>query len=384
MPPCNFIQSSNSRPCSVSVHEGHCVRHQRVAERLPPRRPDQCEHYTPTRWCSHTIQNGKRFCPHHYTQALRFSVNLVDLLEIVPHGEAFIFQYARQWRERYNQGTMTYIDLVRLFLALVSREHPEMDNPTRIDAGLKRLWADEIRPQGIEPEWWEVIVPPPPVPRPRRRAFEEIIAAQEQLREQRRRVRVRAVVGDLDRLARDSQNVHTAEVVRQTREGEERLLSMPTNGKDSRIQIVHAFSARFKGDFDHFTSIIADISLWYNRSEVRVRGDKLYARLLDGLWTLIQQQSKDIRTELVTRLWQEVSESHGMCAEGHISRLMNVMVGFDDNFKPPVTQGQLLQDRLAAISLADYSLEKKLKEAEAVLEELHVPHAERAVWLDAF
>jgi hypothetical protein len=73
-----------------------------------------------------------------------------------------------------------------------------------------------------------------------------------------------------------------------------------------------------------------------------------------------------------------------MCAEGHISRLVNVMVGFNDHFKPSMSTGELLQSRLAAISVLNISLELKLKEARLVLEELHIPTDEHAVWLEAF
>jgi chaperonin cofactor prefoldin len=60
------------------------------------------------------------------------------------------------------------------------------------------------------------------------------------------------------------------------------------------------------------------------------------------------------------------------------------MVGFNDHFKPPVSTGEVLQTRLAAISVSNVSLEMKLKEARVVLEELHIPTAEHAVWLEAF
>ena len=373
MPSCNFIQKTNLRPCSVHVHEGHCGRHATLALTLPPLVPNTCEFHYNHDWCGQPVRPGKRFCPHHYRVAIRSSINLVELLESVPPGEAALFEHVRWWRQRVDRGTLTYVDLKALFVSLVEREHPHMYENVHMPPDILRFWAEEIRPPGMRPEWWEdprvqdawnqhnaqvaqPRAPPPPPVEPNR----------------------------LHRLARDAQNVHTPEVVRQSREGEELLLAVPTNGKHTCIEITHAFSARFKGDFSHFLGVLTDINTWYTRTEVRVRGDRLYARLLDGLWALIQQQPKDIRTELVTRLWQEIGEANGMCAEGHISRLVNVMVGFNDHFKPPVSTGELLQTRLAASSVSNVSLEMKLKEARAVLEELHIPTAEHAVWLEAF
>ena len=370
MPPCNFIQKTNLRPCSVYVREGHCARHSTLALTLPPLVPNTCEFHHHN-WCGQPIQPGKRFCPHHYRVALRSSINLIELLESVPPGEEALFEHVRQWRQRVDRRTLTYVDLKALFVSLVEREHPHMYEAVHMPPNMLRFWAQEIRPPGMRPEWWEdprvqdvwnqhhaqVAQPGPPPP---------------------------AETNRLRRLARDGQNVHTPEVVRQSREGEELLLAVPTNGKHTCIEITHAFSARFKGDFSHFVGILTDINTWYARTEVRVRGDRLYARLLDGLWTMIKQQPTDIRTELVTRLWQEIGESNGMCAEGHISRLVNVMVGFNDHFKPSMSTGELLQSRLAAISVSNISLELKLKEARLVLEDLHIPTDEHAVWLEAF
>jgi hypothetical protein len=267
---------------------------------------------------------------------------------------------------------MHYFDLMTAFLTLVEREHPHMYENLHLPVNILRLWTVEIRPPHIRPEWWED-------------ARVQNAWTEEAARIAQPRAPPRPPAENrLQRLAGDAQNVHTTEVVRQSREGEELLLAVPTDGKHTCIEITTAFSARFKGDFSHFLGILTDINTWYSRSEVRVRGDRLYARLLDGLWALIKQQPKDIRTELVTRLWQEIGEANGMCAEGHISRLVNVMVGFNDHFKPPVSTGELLQSRLAAISVSNVSLEMKLKEARAVLEELHIPTAEHAVWLEAF
>ena len=373
MPPCNFIQKTNLRPCTVHVREGHCGRHATLAITLPPLVPLTCEfHFQNNTWCGQPVQHRKRFCPHHYQVALRTSINPIELVESVPPGEEALFQYARRWRQRFDRGTMHYFDLMTAFLALVEREHPHMYEHLHLPVNILRFWSEEIRPPHIRPEWWEDA-----------RVQNAWTEEAERIAQPRAPPRPPAQ-NRLQRLAADAQNVHPTEVVRQSREGEDVLLTVRTDGKDPRIQIFHAFASRFQGDFNHFTSIMIDVNLWYNRTEVRERGDKLYARLLQGLWTLIQEQPKETRMELVTRLWQEINESNGLCAEGHISRLVNVMVGFNDHFKPPVSTGEVLQTRLAAISVSNVSLEMKLKEARVVLEELHIPTAEHAVWLEAF
>ena len=110
-------------------------------------------------------------------------------------------------------------------------------------------------------------------------------------------------------------------------------------------------------------------------------GDFLYRRALDGLWTRIKASPH--RVELTERLWQECSEACEMCCDGHLARLCNVMVGFDDAFKPPVSAGELLQQRIASIAEMELDIHYKVGEAWKVFEELAIPMAERIPWLEA-
>jgi len=187
---------------------------------------------------------------------------------------------------------------------------------------------------------------------------------------------------ELQRLAEDRQNVHTAAVTRQTKEGEERLLATPTDGRQVGLRILRVFSAR-AGTLRDVMYVMNDVNDWYSRSAIREPGDRLYGRLLEGLWSLIERQPPPVRGELITRLWQEMAESVGMCSEGHISRLINVMVGFDDNFKPPVSLGEVIQNKIAAIAAMDIPVTGKLSQARALMTELGLPASEQAPWLEA-
>ena len=84
------------------------------------------------------------------------------------------------------------------------------------------------------------------------------------------------------------------------------------------------------------------------------------------------------------RCWEECNEAVGMCCEGHISRLCNVLVGFDEAFQPPVPFGEILQSKMAAIAGMDVSEEEKRKLANAFFDEHKTPAEERTAWLDAF
>jgi hypothetical protein len=60
------------------------------------------------------------------------------------------------------------------------------------------------------------------------------------------------------------------------------------------------------------------------------------------------------------------------------------MVGFDDAFVPPVPVGEILQQRMAAISEMEVPYEKQIELAESVLAELNIPAEEHKNWLAAF
>jgi hypothetical protein len=187
---------------------------------------------------------------------------------------------------------------------------------------------------------------------------------------------------DLQRLARDRQNVHTAAVVKQTNAGEEKLLAVRTDGRPVGLRVLRCFAAR-GGSLGGVLRVANDVEHWYNHGTCRTPGDRLYARVLEGLWTLIEQQPAEVRAELKERLWEEASESVGMCTEGHLGRLVNVMAGFDDAFQPRKSVGESVQEKIAEISGMDIPTEEKVSLARKFLTELAISAEEQAPWLDA-
>ena len=72
-----------------------------------------------------------------------------------------------------------------------------------------------------------------------------------------------------------------------------------------------------------------------------------------------------------------------MCCEGHLARLTNVLVGFDEDIPAPVAVGEILQQKIAAIAALDVRVEEKVGQAWVVFVELNIPMEERMAWLDA-
>lgn len=201
-------------------------------------------------------------------------------------------------------------------------------------------------------------------------------------------VRPQVQRGNLQVIAMDRQNVHTRAVSQQTNKGLEVLLALQKQ-KNRAMRSPEWFASRWLvrsyGPWQAVSRTVTDIMQWYNTNTCRASGDQLYRHTLDGLYLRISSHSsEEVKTELYKRTFEECFESIGLCCDGHISRLCNVLVGFDDAFEPPVPFGEILQNKMAALFALDIPTEEKLVQAIAFFNEYAVPEAERAPWLEAF
>lgn len=129
-------------------------------------------------------------------------------------------------------------------------------------------------------------------------------------------------------------------------------------------------------------STIKDMKDWGNRTSVMKKGENVYKATLRGLWAKIKESPS--RTELVKRLYEECYEAVGLCADGHVGRLCNVMVGFDPEFTCSISPMEYFQNSIALISENTHSTqEMKLQHATDLMNSVGMPEGERKAWLDA-
>ena len=188
---------------------------------------------------------------------------------------------------------------------------------------------------------------------------------------------------DLARLANDRQNVHTAAVSEQTNKSIELLMKIPIPAaQETMVEIRNAWT-RIYTRVAVDERVYVDMNIWYTQPTCCKENDWLYKNLLDHLWAKIKAEpKKDTQRELVKRLQQECAESFQMCCIGHINRLTNVLVGFDEEFKPQLSKNEILQNKFAEISKIEDETEKYIQ-ATGILAELGVVGDEAGVWLDA-
>lgn len=189
----------------------------------------------------------------------------------------------------------------------------------------------------------------------------------------------------LARLARDSQNVHTAAVSAQTNTTMDKLLNIriDLNQATERQISVAWLNLPNPPGFNSYIRTINDSHKWYLMNTCRKENDNLYRRLLRGVVARIEQEEGERKTELYKRLWEECSEAVGLCCEGHLSRLCNVFVGFDEDFQPEISMGEAMQNEMARIAGADLPVEERLALARAWFEEHSVSDLDRIGWLSA-
>ena len=182
----------------------------------------------------------------------------------------------------------------------------------------------------------------------------------------------------------DRQNVHTTVVSQRMNESLEILLATPVPPTQKTIdEITTAFANDIQTNSQALNDVYKDMKQWGQVSEIFQKGDYLYRRTLRGLWAKLKTYKEGLRKELLQRLWEECSEAVGLCATGHISRLTNVLVGFDEKFQPQVSIQETFQNSMVAISQSSLPLDKKIEQAKKVMEDMNIPIQERQDWLDA-
>jgi hypothetical protein len=369
--------------------QGMCNRHiacyQRVVEREGIPRADQCIiALTTGRWCPRDRRdNNSRLCDHHFhrmqaevarrAQAERahqeglrrireqreLSTTIINglLVNNTPLDEAFIFVANLE-----NVNIHTKRDISVQYYLILAR-NGNMTQARLVHFNQVYEWAANPRRDEIPRP--DLTIPP-------------FIAAAPQVQQ------------GLGRIANDRQNVHTREISNQTNEIQKKLFEK--GGDDNRnrgksLVLKHTSIWLHEGwvELKDMSSLFSDIHRFYSLTMLRIPNDFLYRRLLNATVTCIEQtKPPELALELSKRLCQECIESIGMCTEGHITRLCNVFVGFDETFSPPVPIRELLQQKLGMISLMEISTEEKIAKAKEVFTELKLPEADQSVWLEAF
>ena len=182
-------------------------------------------------------------------------------------------------------------------------------------------------------------------------------------------------------LANDSQNIHTVAVQSSTQRAIDLLLAraIPVTA-EREVAIVNechtAITEYVPMLFDNV--IIEFIQDFYNCAAFGTR----YRTILIPIWQFITtHESPEFQQTLKTRFVQEVVDGIGMCSQGKMSRLVNVLQGFDVALESCAPLRELFQNKIALVM--ELPEDERPAIAHLLFVEYQIPEAEQGAWLEA-
>jgi len=188
--------------------------------------------------------------------------------------------------------------------------------------------------------------------------------------------------GSLKKIAADSQSIHMPTIARKTDSGIKVLEAQEVpKGQKTLDEIRAVFIKMNRANL--VEKVMDDMKDWGSRGQVMNPTENTYKKVLRGLWAKIKSFDGEIKLELIKRLWEECYEAVGLCADGHVGRLVNVLVGFDEQFKVEMSPMEYFQNNMSQIANSDVPHSFKLEHAKKLMDEIQMSQEDRAAWLDA-
>lgn len=179
---------------------------------------------------------------------------------------------------------------------------------------------------------------------------------------------------NLESLSRDKQNVHTKPIVETVLIRAKELINLSKNSDDEDVFFYllsdELLSHKAKENLN---------SYFYSNDSIYELPKPTYRLVLQGLWKYIQSKPSTIKEEMIERLRQELEDNIGTCAQGNISRLTNVLNGYDKKSVEPQIS---LSDMMSQIA-KEKNLSTRKKKALETLKKYKVSKEEYDAWMDA-
>ncbi len=184
---------------------------------------------------------------------------------------------------------------------------------------------------------------------------------------------------DLRAFAADTQSVHRSSVQNSTHKAVVELLSRPAPpaDQDTLPEIVGVFNTSTTlrwASLEARDVVVTELTdNYFNATAFNIA----YGRVVDHLWTYIRSHAE--KGELVQRLAEELYEGRGMCANGKMARLINVVQGYDESLATAAPR-ELFQQRMGELSSKPAA--ERESAARALFAEFRIPEDEHAAWLE--
>jgi hypothetical protein len=187
---------------------------------------------------------------------------------------------------------------------------------------------------------------------------------------------------ELQQFVADNQNVHRTETVKMVTQTVEKVL---------KIEVPKAYRWNLRRISKTPGCIITDCKLtipagmammekYSHADSIYELGNGIYGRVLDCVWQFISKS--DDKESLCAILRAELQDNVGMCMQGNLSRLCNVLSGYLDDIKLSETAAERLGREFPKLmEIVDAT--ERLSKAKAILTEVGLPRDEWSAWTDA-
>jgi hypothetical protein len=184
---------------------------------------------------------------------------------------------------------------------------------------------------------------------------------------------------DLRAFAEDAQSVHRSSVQNATHKAVVELLSRtaPPADQDTLPEIVGVFNISTTLRWTSPEARDAVVTELTDNYFNAVAFNIAYGRVVDYIWAYIRGHAE--KAELIQRLAEELYEGRGMCANGKMARLINVVQGYDESLENPAPR-ELFQQRMGELSSKPVA--ERESAARELFAEFRIPEAEHAAWLE--
>ena len=188
--------------------------------------------------------------------------------------------------------------------------------------------------------------------------------------------------GELEAFARDRQNVHTTQSVQMTKDIVARVLNIavpedyrwnPRTVSKTPGEII--VECRLRPN-----SVAQFISRYIASENIYEMGVGIFGKVLDSVWQYVR--NSEHKEDLCKILAQELRDNEGMCLQGNLTRLCNVLAGYLEGVGPQESAAERLGRELPKLmEIEDSGV--RMDTARGVLRDVGMPEAEWAPWLEA-
>ena len=185
----------------------------------------------------------------------------------------------------------------------------------------------------------------------------------------------------LARFANDNQNVHTQLVVEQTKKNVAEILKIPVpfdyrwqrNTLSMTYKTIILFCRLSPKSTWQFTSMYCSDATIYDLEP------GIFGKVMDGVWQFISKSPH--KQDLKKILTSELRDNIGMCAQGNLSRICNVLQGYLEGIGQKESISEILGREFPKLMEIENQVEREARGA-AILRENNVPEGQWENWLE--